>query len=69
MLLFGIENLAYHKKKKKKKKKRANMALDHSLEFLRLPLSIFLSLSEKNLQKFLYVCTVQIAPIHVYHVY
>ena len=24
----------------------------------------FLSLSEKNLQEFLYVCTVQVAPIH-----
>ena len=38
------------------------MALDCSPEFLRLPLPFFLSLSEKNLQEFLYVCTVQVAP-------
>ena len=29
----------------------------------------FLLLSEKNLQEFLYVCTVQEASIHLYHVY
>ena len=49
--------------------KRAKMALDRSPEFLRLPLPFFLTLSEKNLQEFLYVCTVQVAPIHSYHVY
>ena len=31
--------------------------------------NFYLSLSEKNLQEFLHVCTVQIAPIHLYHVY
>ena len=46
--------------------KWAKIALDHSLKFLRLPYPYFLSLS-KNLQEFLYVCTVQVAPIH--HIY
>ena len=42
------------------------MALDWSHDFLRLllPIFFFLSLSEKNLQEFLYVCTVQEASIH-----
>ena len=41
------------------------MALDHSRDFLRLLLPIFfLSLSEKNLQEFLYVCIAQEASIH-----
>ena len=45
--------------------KRAKMALDRSPDFLRLLQSIFfLSLSGKNLQEFLYVCTVQEASIH-----
>ena len=34
-----------------------------------ITVAIFLSLSEKNLQEFLYVCTVQVALIHLYHVY
>ena len=46
------------------------MALDPSPEFLRLPSPIFFfSLSEKNLQEFLFVRTMQVAPIHQYHVY
>ena len=40
------------------------MALDQSPEFSRRPYPIFLSLSEKNLQEFLQVHTVQVAPIH-----
>ena len=46
--------------------KRAKMALDRSPDFLRLllPFFFFLLLSEKNLQEFLYVCTVQEASIH-----
>ena len=44
------------------------MALDRSPDFLRLFKLIFFffffSLSEKNLQEFLYVCTVQEASIH-----
>ena len=38
---------------------------EQSPDFLRLPQPVFfLSLSEKNLQEFLYVCTVQEASIH-----
>ena len=44
--------------------KKAKMALDRSPEFLRLPSHFVLSLSEKNLQEFLYFYTVQVAPIH-----
>ena len=41
------------------------MALDRSPEFFRGPQPFFFSsLSEKNLQEFLYVRTVQVAPIH-----
>ena len=40
------------------------MALDCSPEFLRGPLATFLSLSEKNLQEFFYVHSVQVDPIH-----
>ena len=40
------------------------MALDCSPEFVRPPQPFFLSLLEKNLQEFLYVCTVQLARIH-----
>ena len=44
------------------------MALDRSPEFIEITLAnfflFFLSLSEKNLQEFLYVFTVQVAPIH-----
>ena len=50
------------------KNKRAKMALGRSPDFFRLLLPIFffffLSLSEKNLQEFLYVCTKQKASIH-----
>ena len=69
LYLYSI-NLSFQKYEKKlafenmvgKGDKRANMALDRSPEYLRL--SIFFSLSEKNLQEFVYVCTVQVAPIH-----
>ena len=41
------------------------MALDRSPDFFRLLSPFFsLSLSEKNLEEFLYVCTVQNASIH-----
>ena len=31
--------------------------------------NFYLSLTEKNLQEFLYVCSVQVVPIHQYHIY
>ena len=55
----------------KKKKKKVNKTrgptwpwiahLNFDITIANFP---FLSLSEKNLQEFLYVCTVQVAPIH-----
>ena len=62
---FADDIFKFDKKRAKMALDRAKMALDRSPDFLRMLLPIFfLSLSEKNLQEFLYVCTVQEASIH-----